>query len=218
MENARRLCRPRQPDPVAGRLPRCRTPDGEIDQGVCHVVTGREIQAVLPNPGEDPTYRQIEGRCMAGRCPYATIHRLASAGQVGGIGQFCIDWCLQQEGCRCGPIPHADNIMQRALTATGFVRCGTIYTEDGTRVWRTTTAARTDAACTQKLPCTECAGQCFIGGSSAENRPQTVEPVGDALHLTHCRLLSRCSSGRAARSGPCSAHRHQFFQLFGDLR
>ena len=28
---------------------------------------------------------------------------------------------------------HANNIyMQRALTATGFVRCGTIYTEDGT--------------------------------------------------------------------------------------
>ena len=42
------------------------------------------------------------------------------------------DWCLQQ-GLPLRADTHANNIyMQRALTATGFVRCGTIYTEDGT--------------------------------------------------------------------------------------
>ena len=82
--------------------------------------------------GEDPTYRQIEDGAWPEAIPYATIHRLASAGQVGGIGRFCINWCLQQ-GLPLRADTHADNIyMQRALTATGFVRCGTIYTEDGT--------------------------------------------------------------------------------------
>lgn len=46
--------------------------------------------------------------------------------------------CGFAAGASAGGLPlradtHADNIyMQRALTATGFVRCGTIYTEDGT--------------------------------------------------------------------------------------
>ena len=53
-------------------------------------------------------------------------------GQSREIVLYCIDWCLQQ-GLPLRADTHADNIyMQRALTAAGFVRCGTIYTEDGT--------------------------------------------------------------------------------------
>ena len=106
----------------------------EIERGVCYVVMEEgTIQAVFCLiSGEDPTYRQIEDGAWPEAIPYATIHRLASAGQVGGIGRFCINWCLQQ-GLPLRADTHADNIyMQRALTATGFVRCGTIYTEDGT--------------------------------------------------------------------------------------
>ena len=63
--------------------------------------------------------------------PYATIHRMASAGHVRSIGQFCIDWCLRQ-GLPVRADTHADNVyMQRALEKSGFVRCGRIYTEDG---------------------------------------------------------------------------------------
>lgn len=53
-------------------------------------------------------------------------------GQSREIVLYGIDWCLQQ-GLPLRADTHADNTcMQHALTATGFVRCGTIYTEDGT--------------------------------------------------------------------------------------
>lgn len=59
--------------------------------------------------------------------PYAPC-----GGQSREIVLYCIDWCLQQ-GLPLRADTHADNIyMQRVLTAAGFVRCGTIYTEDGT--------------------------------------------------------------------------------------
>lgn len=109
----------------------------EIDRGVCHVVMGEgHIQAVFCLiPGDDPTYRVIEDGAWPEDVPYATIHRLASAGRVGGIGRFCIDWCLHQ-GLPLRADTHADNVYtQRALERTGFVKCGTIYIEDGTPRW-----------------------------------------------------------------------------------
>ncbi len=109
----------------------------EIDRGVCHVVMGEgRIQAVFCLiPGDDPTYRVIEDGAWPEDVPYATIHRMASAGRVGGIGQFCIDWCLHQ-GLPLRADTHADNLyMQRALEKSGFVKCGTIYTEDGSPRW-----------------------------------------------------------------------------------
>ena len=134
-ENARRFMQTHgNPTQWPAGYPGAARLTAEIDRGVCHVVTGAgEIQAVFCLiPGEDPTYHQIEDGAWPEAVPYATIHRLASAGRVGGIGRFCIDWCLQQ-GLPLRADTHADNIyMQRALTATGFVRCGTIYTEDGT--------------------------------------------------------------------------------------
>lgn len=109
----------------------------EIDRGVCYVVMGEgKIQAVFCLiAGEDPTYRIIEDGAWPEDVPYATIHRMASAGRVGGIGQFCINWCLQQ-GLPLRADTHADNIyMQHALEKGGFVKCGKIYTEDGGLRW-----------------------------------------------------------------------------------
>ena len=86
-------------------------------------------------PGDEPTYRIMEDGAWPEDLPYATIHRMASAGQVRGIGQFCIDWCLRQ-GLPVRADTHADNVyMQRALEKSGFVRCGRIYTEDGSPRW-----------------------------------------------------------------------------------
>ena len=100
-------------------------------RGVCYVVMGEgTIQAVFCLiPGDEPTYRIVEDGAWPEDLPYATIHRMASAGQVRGIGQFCIDWCLRQ-GLPVRADTHADNVyMQRALEKSGFVRCGRIYTE-----------------------------------------------------------------------------------------
>lgn len=109
----------------------------EIERGVCYVVMGEgAIQAVFCLiPGDEPTYRIMEDGAWPEDLPYATIHRMASAGQVRGIGQFCIDWCLRQ-GLPVRADTHADNVyMQHALEKSGFVRCGRIYTEDGSPRW-----------------------------------------------------------------------------------
>ena len=105
----------------------------QIARGVCHVC---EEDGVLLGTfclifGADPTYQVIEEGAWPDETPYATIHRLASAGRRRGIGRFCIDWCGRQSQTLRADT-HADNrVMQHLLESTGFVRCGTIYTASG---------------------------------------------------------------------------------------
>ena len=102
--DARRLCRPGNPTQWPAGYPGAARLTAEIDRGVCHVVTGREeYRPFCLIPARTPPTAKSR-RCMAGRCPYATIHRLASAGQVGGIGRSALTGACS-EGCRCGPIP-----------------------------------------------------------------------------------------------------------------
>ena len=107
---------------------------GQIESGVCYVCeVGGEIQGTFCLIfGDDPTYEVILDGAWPDDAPYATIHRLASAGKRPGVGRFCIDWCGRQAGTLRADT-HADNhVMQHLLESTGFVHCGTIYTDDGT--------------------------------------------------------------------------------------
>ena len=81
-------------------------------------------------PGEDPTYRLIEGRWL-NNAPYAAIHRVASAGRKTGVLEVCLQYC--QDNYRNLRIDtHEDNkIMQHLLIKFGFLRCGIIYLENG---------------------------------------------------------------------------------------
>lgn len=82
--------------------------------------------------GEDPTYRVIEGGSWVNDAPYAVVHRIASRGAVQGAGAACLQWCFERwPNLRIDT--HADNrVMQHVLEKNGFVKCGTIYIEDGT--------------------------------------------------------------------------------------
>ena len=81
--------------------------------------------------GEDPTYAQIDGAWLSGKTPYGTIHRIATDGELPGLGSWVINWCLDL----CGSIridTHEDNVlMRRALEKLGFAHCGTIFLESG---------------------------------------------------------------------------------------
>lgn len=81
--------------------------------------------------GDDPTYREIDGRWLDER-PYGTIHRIASSGTARGIFETALAFCLS----RCANIridTHENNIpMRRCLARTGFEYCGKIITDDGT--------------------------------------------------------------------------------------
>ena len=106
----------------------------QIADGVCYIVEegGAAVGTFCCLPGAEPSYAVIEGGAWPDDAPYATIHRLASAGKRPGVGRFCIDWCGRQAGTLRADT-HADNhVMQHLLESAGFVHCGTIYTDDGT--------------------------------------------------------------------------------------
>ena len=105
----------------------------DIARGDCYVcVQGGRIEGVFSLIfGPDPTYARIENGAWPDDAPYATVHRLASAGRARGVGRFCLDWCARRAGTLRADT-HADNrIMQHLLQSAGFVRCGVIYTDDG---------------------------------------------------------------------------------------
>ena len=81
--------------------------------------------------GPDPTYAVIQGAWLNDRT-YAVVHRLASSGKVGGIGEICLSWCLDRfDTLRVDT--HADNrVMQRTLIRMGFVYTGVIFCHNGT--------------------------------------------------------------------------------------
>lgn len=83
-------------------------------------------------PGEDPTYARIDDGQWLNNDPYYVIHRMATNGKERGVADACLEWCFEQ----CSNIrvdTHNDNtVMQNILKKHGFIRCGIIYTHNGT--------------------------------------------------------------------------------------
>ena len=79
---------------------------------------------------EDPTYGYIDGAWCNDR-PYGVIHRIA----VGESGKGVAAECFAFAETHCTNLridTHEKNLpMQRCLAKHGFIRCGTIYLEDG---------------------------------------------------------------------------------------
>lgn len=75
----------------------------------------------------EPTYAQIDDGAWLDDGPYGVVHRIASSGEVPGVGSFCLDWAFRQ----CGHLridTHSDNtVMQGMLRKLGFTHVGTIY-------------------------------------------------------------------------------------------
>lgn len=107
----------------------------EIEKKHCYVCQG-ENGEILGTfcfiSGEDPTYNHIENGSWLNNDPYSVVHRLATSGKQKGIASVCFKWCFQQ----CDNIrvdTHKDNlVMQHVLEKNGFIRCGIIYTHNGT--------------------------------------------------------------------------------------
>lgn len=79
----------------------------------------------------EPTYATIYGGAWLNDKPYGVIHRIASAGKVGGIFAACLAWCRSYvDNIRIDT--HRDNrVMQELLIRHGFSRCGIIYLANG---------------------------------------------------------------------------------------
>ena len=79
----------------------------------------------------DPTYTKIyEGKWLNDE-PYATIHRIASGGEVKGILHLAMQFALKRyRNVRIDT--HRDNIvMQKAIAKESFTYCGIIYCWNG---------------------------------------------------------------------------------------
>lgn len=104
----------------------------DIRLGQSYVVEldGR-LQAVFAMiPGEDPTYRVIEGAWLDDS-PYCAVHRVASRGEVPGLATEIFRWVLERH-LNVRIDTHDDNRpMQHVLEKNGFVRCGRIRTLGG---------------------------------------------------------------------------------------
>lgn len=95
---------------------------------ICEEETIHGVFALIP--GEDPTYRVIEGGSWRSQSHYCTIHRVAGDGS-GGIFAAAVAYGLK--GCSHLRVDtHEDNLpMQKAILAAGFQPRGTIFLTDG---------------------------------------------------------------------------------------
>ena len=82
--------------------------------------------------GDDPTYQVIEDGCWLNDNPYGVIHRVASNGTAKGVLSAALDYCEGKVGDIRIDTHHDNKIMQHLLEKRGYVRCGTIYTDNGT--------------------------------------------------------------------------------------
>lgn len=107
----------------------------DIDKGYSYVCiqNGQIAGTFYFKTGEDPSYREIFDGSWLNELPYGVIHRITSAAGTKGVASFIFQWCFQQ----CGNLKidtHDDNLpMQKALRKNGFINCGTIYLEDGSK-------------------------------------------------------------------------------------
>lgn len=83
--------------------------------------------------GDESTYQNIYEGTWINADKYGVIHRIATNGRVHGIMQCILSFCENQiHNIRIDT--HADNkIMQHILVKSGYIKCGIIYVDDGTK-------------------------------------------------------------------------------------
>ena len=105
----------------------------DIASGASYVCLheGRIVATFLLRGGDDPTYAEIYDGAWLADCPYATIHRIASSGEVRGVMHSVITFALSRyKSLRIDT--HRDNtVMQNAVLKEGFRYCGIIHCWSG---------------------------------------------------------------------------------------
>lgn len=103
---------------------------GRGDSFVCEK-EGRVVAAFVLREGDDPTYRHIYDGQWLEDCPYATIHRIATSGEIKGVFDIVMKYAVQYySSVRIDT--HADNkVMQHVILKAGFQYCGIIRCWNG---------------------------------------------------------------------------------------
>ena len=106
----------------------------DIESGDSYLVEKNDkvVATFVLRGGIDPTYNKIYGGKWLNEEPYATIHRIASTGEINGIMNIAMTFALKQyENIRIDT--HSDNkVMQQIAKKEGFRYCGIINCWNGT--------------------------------------------------------------------------------------
>ena len=105
----------------------------DIDSGDSYVCEqdGTIVATFVLRGGEDSTYRVVYDGAWLDDGPYATIHRIASSGEVKGVVALAVGYALTRyTSLRIDT--HADNsVMQHVIERAGFRYCGIIHCWNG---------------------------------------------------------------------------------------
>lgn len=105
----------------------------DISAGVSYVCVNETgiVATFVLRGGNDPTYDVIYDGAWLNDNPYATIHRIASSGEVRGVFREVMRFALEQyDTIRIDT--HRDNkVMQHLLRKSGFEYCGIIHCWNG---------------------------------------------------------------------------------------
>lgn len=105
----------------------------DINSGDSYVCLehGKMVGTFVLRGGNDPTYDRIYDGAWKNDNPYATIHRIASNGEVKGIFNTAMEFALQHyDTIRIDT--HRDNkVMQKLVAKAGFLYCGIILCWNG---------------------------------------------------------------------------------------
>lgn len=105
----------------------------DIESGDSYVIIydNRIVATFVLRGGIDPTYNVIYDGNWLNEEPYATIHRIASSGEIKGILHLAMQFALQSyRTIRIDT--HRDNkVMQHAIGKEGFKYCGIIHCWNG---------------------------------------------------------------------------------------
>lgn len=105
----------------------------DIENGDSYVVEKDEkvVATFVLRGGIDPTYNIIyEGKWLNDK-PYATIHRIASTGEIKGIMHIAMQFALQQYDNIRIDTHHDNMVMQHLIEKEGFKYCGIIHCWSG---------------------------------------------------------------------------------------
>ena len=100
------------------------------DSYVC-LLNGKVVGTFVLREGDDPTYHAIYDGAWPNDEPYATIHRIASNGEVHGLFHTVMQFAMHHY-TTIRIDTHRDNrVMQHLLSREGFSYCGIIHCWNG---------------------------------------------------------------------------------------
>jgi len=105
----------------------------DIRDGRCKILFDNDgihgVFALFREP--DPTYGYIEGGKWLNDEAYVTIHRIAGDGKVRGILSCAVEYCKGISDNVRIDTHEKNTTMQHLIEKNGFIKCGTIFLEDG---------------------------------------------------------------------------------------